>query len=209
MMRNRYLPLLMIFAFTTFSKVVLAQQSDTTQLTAKAAEKWVKSKEWAHGLKIKVHPSVNSIEFSKQYHANKALWDKAIAFLGDKKLDTLRPGKYTIDGTNVYATITEAPSKEFAQSAWESHRNYIDLQYVIRGKEKIGVAPVSSASVTKPYDETKDIANYNADGKYYIAAPDEFFLFFPGDAHRPNIKVDGYDIVKKLVIKIKYTPEPQ
>jgi YhcH/YjgK/YiaL family protein len=205
-MSKRYSFLLIIPALMFFGKAAAAQQTDTPQWTAKTAEKWVKSKEWTHRGGIKAHPSINPIEFAKQYHANKALWDKAIAFLNDKKLDTLKPGKYAIDGTDVYATITEGPSKEFAQSAWESHRNYIDLQYVVRGKEKIGVAPVSSAIVIKPYDETKDAANYNADGKYYVAAPDEFFLFFPGDAHRPNIKVEGYDTVKKLVIKIKYAP---
>jgi biofilm protein TabA len=77
---------------------------------------------------------------------------------------------------------------------------------VIKGEEKIGVAPIGSATVIKPYDAAKDIANYTVEGKYYTASPDEFFLFFPGDAHRPNIKVTGYDTVKikKLVIKIRY-----
>src|ERR1700743_3457158 len=115
-MSKRYSFLLMVFALMILSKTVSAQQTDTSQWKAKTAEKWVKSKEWAHGLKIKVHSSVNPVEFVKQYHANKAIWDKAIAFLNDKKLDTLKAGKYTIDRTNVYATITEAPSKEFAQS---------------------------------------------------------------------------------------------
>jgi len=66
------------------------------------------------------------------------------------------------------------------------------------------VSPLAEATVTKPYDETKDGANYNATGKYFIASPKEFFLFFPNDVHRPNIKVEGFDTVKKLVIKIKY-----
>lgn len=188
-------------------KAVLAQQPDSARWTISTAQKWVKSRVWAQGLKIKVHPSVNSLEFAKQYHANKAWWDKAFAFLSNKKLDTLPPGKYVIDGTNVYATITEAPSREFDQSGWEAHRNYIDLQYVIKGKERIGVAPVLSAIVVKPYDETKDAAGYKVDGKFYIATPGEFFLFFPADAHRPNIKVEKYYLVKKLVIKIRYTPE--
>ncbi|HZX58925.1 MAG TPA: YhcH/YjgK/YiaL family protein, partial [Mucilaginibacter sp.] len=163
------------------------------------------SRRWAGDSKLKLKSSTNYLEFAKQYQANKQYWDQAFAFLNDSKLDTLKPGKYVIDGENVYATITDAPSKTFEQSAWESHRNYIDLQYVIRGKEKIGVAPVTSATVIKPYDAGRDAANYNADGQFYIAAPGEFFLFFPGDAHRPNIKVDGYDTVKKLVIKIRYT----
>jgi biofilm protein TabA len=65
------------------------------------------------------------------------------------------------------------------------------------------VAPVSKATVTKPYNETNDSANYDVQGQYYIAMPGTFFLFFPGAAHRPNIKVAGYDTVKKIVIKIR------
>ena len=184
--------------------ILINKTSFGQQWTAASAKNWAKNREWANGTKAKLSSSVDYLEFAKQYNANKQGWDKALAFLNDPKLDTLKPGKYVIDGENVYAMITEAPSKEFEQSAWESHRKYIDLHYLIRGQEKIGVAPVTSATVTKPYDETRDAANYSAEGKYYIAAPGEFFLFFPSDAHRPNIKVEGYDTVKKLVIKIKF-----
>ncbi len=196
-----YKKLLLLLTFLSFTGAVLAQ--DTIKWTEKSAAKWLHSKEWKNGLKLDAHPSVNKIVFAEQYHKNKAVWDKAFAFLRDSNLLTLKPGKYVIDGDNAYATITEAPSKTFEQSAWESHRKYIDLQYVIKGEEKIGVAPVAAATVIKPYDDTRDAANYNTEGQYYIAIPGTFFLFFPGDAHRPNIKVDGYDMVKKLVIKIK------
>jgi len=195
--------LIIPIALFVIANSAFAQQQ---QWTSASAKKWVKSREWANGSKLKLSSSVNYLEFAKQYQANKAYWDKAFAFLNDPKLDTLRPGKYVIDGDNVYAMVTDAPSKEFDKSAWESHKNYIDLHYLIRGKEKIGAAPVATATVIKPYDATKDMANYNAEGKFYVAGPGEFFLFFPGDAHRPNIKVDGYDTVKKLVIKIRYTP---
>jgi YhcH/YjgK/YiaL family protein len=100
--------------------------------------------------------------------------------------------------------ITDGPTKDFDKSTWESHKNYIDLHYVINGIEKIGVAPVASATITVPYDATKDIANYTAEGKFYEAAPGEFFLFFPSDAHRPGIKTGNTGRDKKLVIKIKY-----
>jgi biofilm protein TabA len=192
---------LLFFTFLSLTGTVLAQ--DTTVWSEKSATKWLHSKEWRNGLKLKVHPSVNKVVFAKQYHKNKAVWDRAFAFLTDSDLLTLKPGKHVIDGDNAYATITEAPSKEFDQSAWESHRKYIDLQYVIHGEEKIGVAPVTSARVTKPYNEKTDAANYEAEGQYYIAKPGTFFLFFPGDAHKPNIKVDRYNVVKKLVIKIR------
>jgi biofilm protein TabA len=193
--------LLLLLTFLGLTGSVLAQ--DTIKWTEKNAAKWLHSNEWKNGLKLDVHPSVNKIVFAEQYRKNKAVWDKAFAFLRDSNLLTLKPGKYMIDGDNAYATITEAPSKTFEQSAWESHRKYIDLQYVIKGEEKIGVAPVATAAVIKPYDDARDAVNYNTEGQFYIATPGTFFLFFPGDAHRPNIKVDGYDIVKKLVIKIR------
>jgi len=192
---------ILLFMSIMLTASVFAQ--DTTAWNEKTASKWLHSKEWRNGLKMKVHSSVNPIIFAQQYHKNKAIWDKAFAFLRDSDLNALKPGKYVIDGDNAYATITEGPEKTFEQSAWESHRKYIDLQYVIKGKEKMGVAPVATATVIKPYNDKTDGANYTADGQYYVAEPGTFLLFFPGDAHRPNIKVDGYDTVKKIVIKIK------
>lgn len=182
-----------------------AQQLDTarSKWNELTSEKWLKTGEWTNGTTAKPDKSVNLIEFAKQYHLNKALWDKVFAYLDQAKLEQIAPGKYPIDGDNAFAIVTEGPDKELGQTAWESHRNYIDLHYVIKGKEKIGGAPVANATVTKAYDPAKDAANYTVDGTFYIATPGTFFLFFPSDAHRPGIKVDDTP-VKKLVIKIRY-----
>jgi biofilm protein TabA len=180
-----------------------AQTSSSEVWTKKSAKKWVKKMEWKNGLKLNPHETVNITEFARQYHLNKEYWDKAFAFLRDKDLKTLEKGRYPIDSENVFAIVTEDPSKNFDKTNGESHRKYIDLQSVIEGEEKIGVYPVSKARVTKEYDATKDIANYSADGKLYSAKPGTFFLFFPSDAHRPNITPGGNLVVKKIVIKIK------
>jgi YhcH/YjgK/YiaL family protein len=192
-----------ILLFFMLNSATFAQQINTW--TSKTAGQWLKKAAWSNGLNIKPHPSINSVEFAKQYNANKKWWNEAFIFMRDKNLQTLPPGKYAIDSDNVFATVTYGAPKAFDQSAWESHRKYIDLHYVITGKEKIGVSPLTKAKVTKPYDETRDGANYEAAGKYFIATPAEFFLFFPEDVHRPGIKADGCDTVKKLVIKIRMT----
>lgn len=185
--------------------VTKAQQLDTarSKWNEETSEKWLKTGEWTNGTTAKPDKSVNVIEFATQYHLNKTLWDKVFAYLDQTKLEQLAPGKYPIDGDNAFAIVTEGPDKEFDQTAWESHRNYIDLHYVIKGKEKIGAAPVANATVTKAYDPAKDAANYTVEGTFYIATPGTFFLFFPSDAHRPGIKADDSP-VKKLVIKIRY-----
>jgi biofilm protein TabA len=177
--------------------------SDSTITKAKAA-KWFKKKEWLNGVSLAPHKSINKQEFARQYEINKAYWDKAFAFLKEHDLQTLAKGKYPIDGDNVFASVTEDPSKDFDKTNWESHRKYIDVQCVITGEEKMGKWPVAEVtSITKPYDEVKDLANYTAPGKFYIIPAGSFIIFFPGEAHRPNITPGGNKVVKKIVIKVR------
>jgi biofilm protein TabA len=167
------------------------------------AKKWFKKKEWLGGLKLEPHKSVDVQEFARQYAQNKKYWDEAFAFLKEHDLNALAKGKYPIDGDNVVASVTEAATKDLDSTQWESHKKMVDIQYVISGEERIGVCPVSKAIVTKLYNESKDVANYSAKGKIYSALPGTFFIFFPGDAHRPNITPGGNLVDKKIVIKVK------
>jgi biofilm protein TabA len=193
---NYKIVLLAIFCF--IGTVASAQ-------TTESAAAWVKKGEWRNGFKLTLFAGLNNAEFAKQYHRNKAYWDKAFAFINNTNLDTLSVGKHVIDGTNVFATVTDGPTKDYDKTAWESHRNYIDLHLVISGKERIGVTNAATATVTNPYDATKDAANYdiNTKGNYYVEDSGVLVICFPQDAHRPGIHVDGYDKVKKMVIKIK------
>ncbi|MBD0349801.1 MAG: YhcH/YjgK/YiaL family protein [Flavisolibacter sp.] len=155
--------------------------------------------------KLKPHASIDKVEFAKQYHAHPAWWDAAFSFLQTTDLAQIKPGKYFIEGDNVYATVTEGPARKEDTTLWESHHNYIDIHYVVQGQEKIGVAPVSSAKVVKEYDPARDIVFYTAKGAYYKADPGTFFIFFPKDAHRPNLQLNGNDLVKKVVVKVRST----
>jgi biofilm protein TabA len=184
-----------------------AQSTNTNNWSAHKAKKWVKKKEWLNGLSIKPHSSIDKVQFAKQYHLNQAAWDKVFAYLKNTDLKTLANGRHVIDGDNVYAIVTEAPTKDYDKTAFESHRKYIDLQYVITGEENMAKAPVTSVTVSKPYDDATDLANYTGEGKIYTVPEGTFMLFFPTDAHRPNITPGGNKVVKKIVIKIKVASE--
>lgn len=174
--------------------------------TEKKAKEWLDKGEWKNGWKVSAHPSVNAKEFAYQYHLNKALWDKAFEFLKNTDLDTISPGKYILDGENLFVSVTESAIKPFEETKWEAHKKYIDIQYVIQGKEKMGIIPVEKVSVLDIFDEAKDLGFYTApekEAKYHEATPEAFLVFFPGDAHRPAIRVAGFDANKKLVVKIK------
>ncbi len=172
--------------------------------TKKENEAWFKKQEWLGGLKLQPYSGMDVQEFAKQYQSHKKYYDEAFAFLKNHDLSKLTPGKYPIDGDNVYASVTYDSTKDFDKSRWESHKKYTDLQYIISGEEKIGVDPgAKGLTVTEPYKEEKDVAHYIGSGKIYVAKPGTFFLFFPGTAHRPNITMNGNKPDLKIVIKIK------
>lgn len=185
----------------------LSAQSTNQVWSAHKAKKWLKKKEWLNGLAITPHSSIDKVQFATQYHFNQAAWDKAFAYLKNTDLNTLSTGRHVIDGDDVFAIVTEAPTKDYEKTAFESHRKYIDLQYVISGEEKMAKAPVGSVTVNKPYDEKADIAYYIGEGKIYTVPAGMFMLFFPTEAHRPNITPGGNKVVKKIVIKVKVVPE--
>jgi YhcH/YjgK/YiaL family protein len=196
---KKIISLFTVLLLFSLSMSVAAQTKEEDE-----TNKWFEKKEWLGGLELQPHKTVNKQELARQYNLNKAYWDKAFTFLKENDLQALAVGKHSIDSDNVYAIVTENPTKDYDSTKWESHRNYIDLQYVISGEEKIGVYPVKKLTVSMPYDASKDLANYSGEGEIYTAVPGTFFLFFPSDAHRPTITTGGNKVDKKLVIKIRY-----
>lgn len=190
--------LIIIFA-GLFSATSQAQQP----LSKKEINKWYKGKAWMNGLSRIPHQSVNREEFARQYHGNKEWWDKAFTFLRETDLVNLKPGRYPIDGENVFAIVSENATKELDKTRWEAHKNYEDIHFVISGKEMMGLAPVASATILQEYDASNDIAFFTSKGKYYLSDPGNFFIAFTQDAHRPGVKAEGFNSVKKVVIKVR------
>ncbi|MFH0758940.1 MAG: YhcH/YjgK/YiaL family protein [Bacteroidota bacterium] len=169
----------------------------------KEVNHWFSSGEWLNGLELKPHSSTNEQAFEALYKASPLWWDQAFEWLKTTDLDTIGPGTYIIEEGNVRAIVSEAPAPVLEDVKWEAHKDFSDIQYIVKGKTQMGVAPVSEASVTEAYDSAKDIAFYDTQGEYYTAEPGTFFIFTPEEAHRPGIHMEGYDTVKKVVLKIR------
>ncbi len=166
------------------------------------AKEWFDKGEWAEGLSLQLHPSVDVEAFYIQYQANPELWKKAFQFM-QTDLKTLEVGKYPLVEGKLIANIQEYNSKEPENARWEAHKNFIDVQYVISGKEKMGVMPLADAVHAGEYNAEKDVVFYGEnDGAIYPADTQTYFLFFTSDLHRPCIKAEESEPVKKLVIKI-------
>ncbi len=170
------------------------------------AKKWFDEGKWTEGFTARPHQSVDILEFAVQYHGNTACWQKALAFLKETDLSNIAPGKYPLDGENVYVSVTENATKVIEDTKWEAHRRYIDIQYVVKGIEKMGVTGVAKAKAAEVFDEIRDVGFYEIAEhlcKYYIASPETLFIFFPKDAHRPGIRAEGSEVTMKVVIKVR------
>jgi YhcH/YjgK/YiaL family protein len=134
--------------------------------------------EWAGDFTAVSHSSIDKQTFAYQHAHNKRLWDTAFAFLRTHDLSKLEKGNYPLAGDSAMVKVSYGPTKAEAEAKGEAHKDFIDVQIVGQGKEKIGVASLAKAIETVAYDAKKDVANYTAGGKYYIAEPGMFYIFF-------------------------------
>ena len=129
---------------------------------------------------------------------------RAFEFMCRGDLAELPCGRYEIDGSDCWATVSEVNLKPFSDdSQYEVHRAFIDIQAPISGCETIGVAK-PDPKVFDSFNAEKDFVLFKAKGEPWTLAPGEFAIFFPEDgAHAPGLSSDSTRTIRKLVIKVR------
>lgn len=131
--------------------------------------------------------------------------DTAIDYVLKTDLLKVEIGKHEIDGKNVYINRLSYIAKPIKDCAAENHKNYLDLQIVIKGSEGFGYANINNNTLkeTISYNDVKDVTKYSCEDELiYAMTESSFALVFPEDIHKPVIKLSD-STVEKAVIKIK------
>ena len=152
--------------------------------------------------KLNFDNSIDKVRFAESYHRHPERWKAGFGYLQQTNLFSLKAGKYPILGDTVFALVTDGPPKDASTAKWESHHRYTDVHYVISGKERTAFVPLSSAIITVPYDAAKDIAFYKAAGQFRLRDSTSLYMVFPPDPHCPAVAVEGFNQLKKIVIKV-------
>jgi YhcH/YjgK/YiaL family protein len=132
-------------------------------------------------------------------------FEKAIQYALSADFAAMDPGKYQIDGDNVFAIVNEYTTKPLSECDPESHQDYADIQIMITGTEKFGYAPLTDQLASTPYNPEKDVALYTIPEEElnYITLPaGQFIIFFPTDIHQPEVFLHQPDLVRKVVLKV-------
>ena len=139
-----------------------------------------------------------------QYFSLNENFKKAFDFLTATDLKNIKDGSYEIEGKKIYANIQTLTTKPIEEKKWESHKKYIDIQYVIVGEEKMGYGLLSDFDeITQEYNEENDVQFL--DGKKYNfinVLENEFVIFYPDDIHAPMLSVNNPKEIKKVIVKI-------
>lgn len=106
-----------------------------------------------------------------------------------------------LDGSSVYVLPMTMPGKGRDAARLEAHRKYIDIQYVMQGKDVMGWKPIAACKeVTQAYSAEKDIEFFGEKpDAWFDVVPGDFAVFFPEDAHAP---LAGSGEIVKIVVKL-------
>ena len=114
-------------------------------------------------------------------------------------------GDYPLPGfPDALVKVMKYGTKGLAECRFETHREHVDLQYTIAGGEMIAWLPSRELESDGGFDEDKDLQFYLPKSSQTIVRKNagRFSVYYPEDAHRPQIADGEYPWVFKAVIKL-------
>lgn len=145
---------------------------------------------------------IDSLKNASLYFGVQHRISAGLRWLETQDLAKLAPGRYELDGKNLFAVVSEYETKPKDQGKWEAHKSYCDIQCVISGMEAIGYAPLEVCRLGA-YDEGKDFqAILQAPGDFLTVRSGMFMILAPQDAHMPGLAAEAPAPVKKVVVKV-------
>lgn len=115
-------------------------------------------------------------------------------------------GRYVLSEFD-YANVEVYNTKNIEDAKFESHNDYIDIQILVTGSERIYYTNTKGLTTGVSYDKERDIEFYadNLIGKDYVTLNGtNFVMLFPHEAHAPQVSINNdCQSVKKVVLKIR------
>ncbi|HUI65326.1 MAG TPA: YhcH/YjgK/YiaL family protein [Bacteroidota bacterium] len=145
---------------------------------------------------------LDQLDHADLYSALHPRFARAFETLRGSGIGALEPGRHDIDGDRLYLVIAQGEGLTPEKAVLEAHRAYIDIQFVIQGRDMIGWKPARDCSaITQPYDSAKDVELYGDRPVCWSpVGGGTFTVYFPGDAHAP---MGGVGQLRRAIVKVK------
>ena len=115
------------------------------------------------------------------------------------------PGRYELQGDNIFMNVMQFATQSPEQKKAELHREYIDIQVLLSGEERILFGMTDSARQCEEMHVEDDyqLCSQIADEQAMVLKPGRFVIFMPGEPHKPGCVVQAPMDIKKVVIKVR------
>lgn len=116
------------------------------------------------------------------------------------------PGRHEVRGEDIFILLSDYETEEWERRKPESHNDYLDIQYVVDGRERIGWSIMAdTCTVEEDCRPERDLVYYRSVGNETLVLMEQgmFAILFPEDVHRPGCTVLDTEKVRKAVVKIR------
>ena len=124
-----------------------------------------------------------------------------VKFINANDLKTIACGRYDVND-KVCANIFESETAEDS-GVFEMHKEYIDIHYLIEGKENIKYDTTDDCEILSEYDKAEDYQLFKVKTDNIAGVEcGGFAVFLTGEKHNPCIANGQACKVKKAVFKV-------
>ncbi|HEY4437349.1 MAG TPA: N-acetylneuraminate anomerase [Lelliottia sp.] len=115
------------------------------------------------------------------------------------------PGRYELQGDDIFMNVMTFATQPPEQKKAELHEQYIDIQLLLAGEERILYGMAGSARQCEERHVEDDYQLCSAiDGMQRLdLKPGMYAVFMPGEPHKPGCVVKESEEIKKVVVKVR------
>ena len=148
-----------------------------------------------------------SLDAIKCPYNNPAAIQTALDWIAEHDVAHMETGTYEIQGRDLYVNIQDITTRPIASCRPERHNEYLDIQYVASGVERMGYTPYTGKESMLAALEDKDLVLYrDLEGENFIdVSAGGYCIFFSNDIHRPGCAAGETGTVRKAVAKVRQT----
>lgn len=114
------------------------------------------------------------------------------------------PGRYDLEGEHLFMNVMAFETQHPAQKKAEMHEQYIDIQLLLSGEERIqfGVAGSARQCEERHVEEDYQLCHDIDTMQTLHMKPGMYAIFMPGEPHKPGCVVTQGEEIKKVVVKV-------
>lgn len=115
------------------------------------------------------------------------------------------PGRYELQGDDIFMNVMTFSTQPPEQKKAELHEQYIDIQLLLAGEERIlyGVAGSARQCEERHVEDDYQLCSAIEEMQRLDLKPGMYAVFMPGEPHKPGCVVKESEEIKKVVVKVR------